>query len=131
MEFIVGKVVFSEYFGFSLVSTIPLLLHTHTSFTYQSRYMNLASDSRVTTQKSDIIYTTAKACDQANCQRHYIHPLRKGQMFHPMYHNPWTYLLSFQKIAQQTGNVLAVQRSHVVRLFDEHTAKHTDVSPTG
>lgn len=131
MESIVGKVVFSKYFGFVLVSTIPLSLHTHISLTYQRRYMILASDSRVTTQKSDIIYTAAKACDQANWERRYIHTLRKGQMFHPMYHNPWTYLLSSQKITQQTGKVLAVQRSHVVRLFREHTAKHTDVSRTG
>jgi hypothetical protein len=67
MEFIVGKVVFSEYFGFVLVSNIPLLLHTHISLTYQRRYMILESDSRVTTQKSDdIIYAAAKACDQTN-----------------------------------------------------------------
>jgi len=50
--------IFSEYFRFAIVSTIPLLLHTNISLTYQRRYMILTSDSRVTTQKSDdIIYT--------------------------------------------------------------------------
>jgi hypothetical protein len=63
----VGKVVFSEYFGIALVINIPLMLRTHTSLTYQRRYMTLAPDSRVTTQKSDdIIYTAAKACDHAD-----------------------------------------------------------------
>jgi hypothetical protein len=94
--------------------------------------MILESDSRVTTQKSDdIIYAAAKACDQTNWECRYIHTPRNGQMFHPMYYNPRTYLLSSQKTTQQTGKVLAVQRSHVVRLFHEHTAKHTDVSRTG
>jgi len=131
MEFIVGKMVFSDYVGCALGSIMPILLHTHISLTYQRRYMIFASDSRVTTQKSDdFIYTAAKARDHAD-RRHYIHTHRKGQMFHPMYHNPWTYLLSSKKITQQTGKVLAVQRSHVVRLFDEHTAKHTGVSRTG
>jgi hypothetical protein len=82
MKFIVGQVVFSEYFGFAPISNDPLLFHTHSSLNYQRRYMILAYDSRVTTQKSeDIIYTAAKACD------HYIHTLRKIQTFHPMYHN--------------------------------------------
>jgi len=67
MEVIVGKVVFSEYLGLAVVSIIPLLLHTHISLTYERRYMIFASDSRVTTEKSDdIIYTAAKARDHAD-----------------------------------------------------------------
>jgi hypothetical protein len=53
MEFMLGMVVFSEYFGFAPVIIIPLLLPIHISLTYQRCYMILASDSRVTTQKSE------------------------------------------------------------------------------